>query len=118
MTDLIKELLAKAGDGAYISNNNGPRAHRLVMRQAKEFCIALHEKFCMQLPGFAQKWPDPEAFAKCFWPHFCAEARATLAQLLASTMNERLKEQIHDGLMKDHSLAHTRDNIPQVRMDV
>lgn len=114
----VKELLAEAGPGAYVSRQDGPRAHRLVAKQAKEFCMAIHEKYSGEWPEFASRWPDARAFAKKFWPHFTEEARATLARLLPKMQNPHLQNEIHDALIKDQSLRVTRANVPQVLMDV
>lgn len=115
--DKIKEMLRAAGDGAYISNVDGPRAHRQVMQVAKGMCLVLYEQFAKS-DSFYKTWPSAEVFAKRFWPHFCEEARATMARFIGQTQNEHLQAQAWDALIKDQSLAHTRENVVQVRMDV
>ena len=117
LDERLKEMLRLAGDGAYVSAENKPRAHRQVMQIAKEMCLALYEQFAKN-DEFYKAWPNAYSFAKQFWPHFCDEARATMAKILASNENQGLKDSCYDALIKDHSLAPSRKNVPQVRMDI
>lgn len=53
-----------------------------------------------------------EEFVALAWPHLLDTARATLAKLLGSSMDEGLKEQIHDALIKDNLIRGTADLKP------
>ena len=53
-----------------------------------------------------------------YWPVFIEEARATLARLLGENVDEKLKAQIFDALIRDQSLVPTRKGAIQVRMDI
>lgn len=112
------EAMLKANPDSHVSTIGGPRAHRVVVRSAKEFAAELYEVYASRWPGFYTRWPSQNDFVRQHWPYFIEEARATLARLLAGDLPDRLKAEIYDGLIKDHSLAGTRAHVPQVRMDI
>lgn len=49
-------------------------------------------------------------FLELKWPELIEDARTTLAQMLGSNINEELKVQIHDALVKDNGLRMHRIN--------
>ena len=112
--DQIKKLLQDAGDGAYLSNSSQPRAHKVVMKVARSFCGELYEVYASRKPGFYEAFPSQNEFIRQYWIYFIGAARATLAQMLASNIDDDLKKIIHDGLIKDASLASTRKHVPQI----
>jgi len=116
--DSIKRQLDAMGDGAYLSTDRSPRAHRVVMRSAREFCAELYDIYAQKWPDFYKVWPSQNEFVRRHWPHFIGAARATLARLLGTNLDEKLKIEIHDALIRDHSLAPTRSKILQVKMDI
>jgi len=114
----VRAKLRAAGDGAYVSTNNSPRAHRIVARSAKAYCAELYEVYASRWNDFYAAFPSQNDFVRTFWPHFIGHARTTLAGMLATNISEDLKAAIHDGLIRDQSLASTRRHVPQVKMDI
>lgn len=47
-------------------------------------------------------------FLELKWPELIEDARTTLARMLGSGISEELKMQIHDALVKDNALRHSR----------
>ncbi len=47
-------------------------------------------------------------FLELKWPELIEDARTTLARMLAQSIAEELKMQIHDALVKDNALRHAR----------
>lgn len=114
LNEKIKQMVNAAGDGAYLSSSSSPRAHRIVMKVAREFCGEMYEIYAKKWPDFYAAFPSENAFVRKFWPHFCGAARATLAQMLGGNYDEKLKREIHDGLIKDASLIASRSHVPQI----
>ena len=102
----------------HYSTRNVPRAHYLVMKTAREFAGELHEVYSGKWPDFHKAYPSQNAFVRKYWPAFIEEARATLARLLGENIDEKLKKEIYDALIRDQSLAPTRKGALQVRMDI
>jgi hypothetical protein len=82
--------------------NNGA-VHRLVKETAVGITQAQYECFAQNNDFFA-KHPKVGPWVARNWRYYIAEARATLARLLNGPMEERLKEQIADALIKDNLL--------------
>lgn len=115
--DLLAKLRA-AGPGARITDDNSPRAHRVVARSAKAYCAELYEVYASRWPDFYKAFPSQNDFVRAHWAHFIGHARATLARMLATKIDEDLKKVIHDGLIRDQSLAPTRKHVPQIKVDL
>lgn len=47
-------------------------------------------------------------FLELKWPELIEDARTTLARMLGSGIPEELKIQIHDALVRDNALRHSR----------
>lgn len=116
--DEFRALIRSMGPGAKLTSDNSPRAHRVVVRSAKNFCAELYDAYATKWPGFREAFPNENDFVRAFWAHFIAPARATLSKMLASNIPEDLKATIHDGLIRDQSLAATRRHVPQIKMDL
>ncbi len=116
--DEFKALITSMGPGTRLTRDNSPRAHRVVARSAKEFCAELYATYATKWPGFRDAFPSENDFVRTYWAHFIAPARATLARMLATNIAEDLKATIHDGLIRDQSLAATRRHVPQIKMDL
>jgi hypothetical protein len=118
LAQTLEEHLRKAGSGATVSNQGGPRAHRLVAASARAQAGEYYEVACGKIPGLADAYPNERAFVRQYWVYFIESARTCLAVSLAGNMREDLKEQIHEALLKDASLRPTRANIPQIKLDL
>lgn len=116
--DEFRALVSSMGSGATLTTDNSPRAHRVVARSAKAFCAELYEVYASKMPGFYAAFPSQNDFVRAYWAHFIGVARATLARTLATNIAEDLKATIHDGLIRDQSLAATRRHVPQIKMDL
>ena len=64
---------------------------------------------------FHAQYPDREAYVSKCWPLYLQAARATLAQLLTTNMDENLKSQIHDALIRDATLRRGREGVLQMK---
>lgn len=92
-------------------------AHFIVAQTAKDMAAAMFEEM-MKDNGRYTAWkklcPDltPDKLQTRFiaqmWPLLIKQARATLAQMLATNISETLKAQITDALIKDASLKRGR----------
>lgn len=89
-------------------------AHKLVAKTAKEMAEELYEQVMSNNALYAHwKGICPELnpnilrikFIRLMIPNLLDAARATLAKLLTGTMDERLKDQISDALIKDAALG-------------
>jgi len=89
----------------------GGHAHFQVADTAKALAAAAFEELAkdnarwaeLKLEGISQ-----EDFVQRCWGAFLPQARATLAQMLTRPINEILKEQIADALIKDNTLIYGR----------
>lgn len=95
----------------------GAHCHKLVASVAKEAAGCLYNDLMADNVLFAEwKKQNPGANAKALESRFIAKqwgkclafARATLAQLLQSPIEESLKEEILDALILDNSLVRGR----------
>lgn len=69
------------------------------------------ERFKRHRPGKTTPQLERE-FVSTQWGRFTADARATLAQILQTTIDDSLKAQIMDALIKDHSIRQGRRTAP------
>jgi hypothetical protein len=109
---------SKMEDDTYLTGDNSPRAHRLVARVAKEFTAEMYDIYARKVPTFRELWPSENEFVRQHWHYFIQEARTRLTQLLTTNLDQKLKDEIHDALVRDYSLAPHRRNLPQVKMDI
>lgn len=93
----------------------GAHAHKLVAKTAKEMAEEVYEQNAGRSNDFYEKYPDMSAYVAECWPLYLDAARATLAQLLTTNMEESLKEQIHEALIKDATLRRGREGVLQMK---
>jgi hypothetical protein len=93
----------------------GAHAHKLVAKTAMEMAQEVYEKNAGRSNAFYEKYPDREAYVTSCWALYLDAARATLAQLLSTNIEETLKEQIHEALIKDASLRRGREGVLQMQ---
>ena len=93
--------------------------HKLIAETAKEMAAAAVGEMLEDDKIYTQakvKWPDltlkqlEATLIKNTWPNLIEQARATLAKLLATNIDESLKDQIANALILDNSL---RGNSPK-----
>lgn len=89
--------------------------HVMIRDTAREMAGALYEACASGNNDWYKANPDQAAFIARTWPRLVAQARATLAGLLARPIDEALKEQIHDALIKDATLMRGRVRTNGVR---
>jgi hypothetical protein len=81
--------------------------HPLLRKTAQEMAASLYEDLATNPVWYAQAKKEglsQDKFISLKWGVLLEDARATLAQLLATSLNERLKSEISDALILDHSL--------------
>lgn len=93
----------------------GTHAHRLVAKTAMEMAQEVYEKNAGRSNDFYAKYPDRKAYVKEAWALYLDAARTTLAQLLSTNMDDELKNQIHDALIKDATLRRGREGVLQLK---
>ena len=93
----------------------GAHAHKLVAKTAQEMAHEVYEKNAGRSNDFYAKYPDRDAYVKECWPLYLDAARATLAQLLTTNMEDNLKDQIHEALIKDATLRRGREGVLQMK---
>lgn len=89
-------------------------AHPLIAETAQNMAEALYEELARNNAWYVRN-PDRRAFVVRLWPTLLAEARATLAQMLAGTYDEQLKAQIYDALSLDNDLRLGRTQPQLIR---
>jgi hypothetical protein len=82
--------------------------HELVASTAKGMAECLYEELARDNTFFKNN-PDRKKFVDLMYPILVEQARTTLAGMLGGTMDETLKEQIHDALVKDSTLPRKRN---------
>lgn len=92
----------------------GAHAHKLVAKTAQDMAQEIYETLASK-NDFYEKYPDREKYVKECWPLYLDAARATLAQLLAGNMEDRLKAEIHEALLKDATLRRGREGVLQMK---
>ena len=90
-------------------------AHKLVAKTAMEMAQEIYEKNAGKSNDFYEKYPDREAYVSSCWGMYLDAARATLAQLLTTNMEDSLKDEIHDALVKDATLRRGREGVLQMK---
>lgn len=93
----------------------GAHAHKLVAKTAMEMAQEIYEKNASRSDEFYAKYPDREAYVSSCWALYLDAARATLAQLLTTNMEESLKEEIHEALIRDATLRRGREGVLQMK---
>jgi hypothetical protein len=93
----------------------GAHAHKLVAKTAMEMAQEVYEKNAGRSNEFYEKYPDREAYVSSCWALYLDAARATLTQLLTTNMDESLKDQIHEALVRDATLRRGREGVLQMK---
>jgi len=93
----------------------GAHAHKLVAKTAMEMAQEVYEKNAGRSNDFYEKYPDRDAYVSSCWALYLDAARATLAQLLTTNMEDSLKDQIHEALIKDATLRRGREGVLQMK---
>jgi hypothetical protein len=93
----------------------GAHAHKLVAKTAQEIANEVYEKNASRSNDFYAEYPDREAYVKSCWPLYLDAARTTLTKLLTTNMDDVLKDQIHDALIKDATLRRGREGVLQMK---
>ncbi len=93
----------------------GAHAHKLVAKTAMEMAHEVYEKNAGRSDDFYAKYPDRQAYVTECWALYLDAARATLAQLLTTNMDDVLKGEIHDALIKDATLRRGREGVLQMK---
>lgn len=92
--------------------------HKMIRATAIEMAGSLYDDLMSQNPGLYAMWKAScpnltprrlEAmWIELMWPKLIDKARATLANMLATNINEELKSQISDALIADNQLRRGR----------
>lgn len=94
--------------------SQGRSCHKMVADTAKAMAAEAISKMLNDNEAYGAarvKWPDfskeeiEATLLQETWPHLVEQARATLARLLATPLDELLKEQISSALILDNTLA-------------
>ena len=93
----------------------GAHAHKLVAETAKGIANEIYEKNALRSNDFYEKYPSREAYVKSCWALYLDAARTTLTQLLTTNMDAKLKDEIHDALIKDATLRRGREGVLQMK---
>lgn len=93
----------------------GAHAHKLVAQTAKEMAQEVYEKNAGRSNDFYKEYPDLNGYVENCWALYLDAARATLAQLLTTNLDESLKEQIHEALVRDATLRRGREGVLQMK---
>ena len=93
----------------------GAHAHKLVAKTAMEMAQEVYEKNAGRSNDFYEKYPDCEAYVKSCWALYLDAARTTLTQLLTTNMDDNLKQEIYDALVKDATLRRGREGVLQMK---
>jgi hypothetical protein len=93
----------------------GAHAHKLVAKTAQEMAQEIYEKNAGKSNDFYAQYPDAQAYISSCWPLYLDAARATLAQLLTTNLDESLKSEIHDALIRDATLRRGREGALQMK---
>ena len=91
-------------------NKPNSYCHRLIRDTARSMAEEIYEVGASDNDWY-EKYPDRKAYVKAAWPLLIEEARATLARLLTTPINEKLKEQISEALILDNTLRADRAGI-------
>lgn len=91
--------------------------HRLIAETARELCLVTYENV-MSHNEVRKQWKEAHpgaselglqsAFVKKYLSGHLAAAKTTLAGMLGQPIDEKLKQTIHDALVKDASLTRGR----------
>lgn len=93
----------------------GAHAHKLVAKTAMEMAQEAYEKNAGRSNDFYEKYPDMEAYVSSCWALYLDAARTTLTQLLTTNMDENLKDEIYQALVKDATLRRGREGVLQMK---
>jgi len=80
-----------------------------------EMAQEVYEKNAGRSNEFYEQYPDRESYVSSCWALYLDAARATLTQLLTTNMDEVLKDQIYDALVKDATLRRGREGVLQMK---
>jgi len=75
----------------------------------------VYETWASRSDEFYQENRSMEEYVEKCWPLYLDAARATLAQLLTTALDDSLKDQIHDALIKDATLRRGREGVLQMK---
>lgn len=84
-------------------------AHKLVAETAKKMAAESYDAWATDSNEFYKIYPSQKAYIKAAWSLFVPMARTTLTERLSSNINDDLKEQIADALIKDNALRFGRE---------
>lgn len=93
----------------------GAHAHKLVAQTAMEMAQEVYETWASRSDEFYKEHRDRETYVRQAWPLYLDAARTTLAKLLATNIEESLKEQIHEALIRDATLRRGREGVLQMK---
>jgi hypothetical protein len=93
----------------------GAHVHRLIAETAEGMAQEVYETWASRSNEFYAKYPDRKAYVRECWPLYIDAARATLAQMLGSNIDETLKKQIHEALIRDATLRRGREGVLQMK---
>lgn len=80
---------------------------QLIRMQAKEIAGLFYEQ-CSRTDLFRLQWPDEKAYVAASWPHFVAEAKGALAELLNdNSLSEDKKNVILEALIDDFNASQS-----------
>lgn len=109
--------MAAAPLNAKVGKGPDQHCHPMIRATAIEMAGELYDLMMKNNQQYAEwKRMHPELniaqleirFLELKWPELIEDARTTLARMLGSGISEELKMQIHDALVKDNALRHSR----------
>jgi hypothetical protein len=93
----------------------GAHAHKMVAETAKKMAEEVYESWASRSNEFYAEHRTLEQYVNSCWALYLDAARASLAQLLTTNMDEVLKNEIHDALIKDATLRRGREGVLQMK---
>ena len=93
----------------------GAHAHKMIAETAQKMAEEVYESWASRSDEFYKENRDLKTYVSSCWPLYLDAARATLAQMLTTNVDDVLKVQIHDALVKDATLRRGREGVLQMK---
>jgi len=91
-----------------MSGQNNIHCHFLVKKTAMDMAREVYDMYASYSNEFYKENKNQESYAQSSWHLFLEPARATLAKLLTTPIDESLKNDIHHALIQDNALRSGR----------
>jgi hypothetical protein len=98
------ETLDERGNIKSIRVPRRAAAHPEIVKLAIEIGNTIYEQYASRGNVWHKQYPDRLAYVRKVLPYLIEEARATMAKTLATNIDERTKERIHQILIEDQRI--------------